>query len=109
MFLEKTSTIDGQSPEPSPTSASNTPQTEPDAGGVGVASVVEVPPLSEGLFTLVRGTGRRISLSCVVDGGVEGKGQYYVLVSQGDGHRLSHGSLKALFPFGSILISEGVV
>ena len=56
-----------------------------------------------------RGTGRRISLSCVVDGGVEGKGQYYVLVSQGDGHRLSHGSLKALFPFGSILISEGVV
>ena len=57
MFLEKTSTIDGQSPEPSPTSASNTPQTEPDAGGVGVASVVEVPPLSEGLFTLVKGDG----------------------------------------------------
>ena len=43
--------------EPSPTSASNTPQTEPDAGGVGVASVVEVPPLSEGLFTLVKGDG----------------------------------------------------
>ena len=43
--------------EPSPTSVSNTPQTEPDAGGVGVASVVEVPPLSEGLFTLVKGDG----------------------------------------------------
>ena len=43
--------------EPSPTSAGNTPQTEPDAGGVGVASVVEVPPLSEGLFTLVKGDG----------------------------------------------------